>query len=254
MWDEVASDSGNCLGRKCPKYNECFYYHARRRVQNAQILVVNHALFFSDLALRRQGRSILPEYDVVIFDEAHTLEAVAGDHLGLGVTSGQVEFMLNKLYNDRTNKGLLVHHRHGARPSSRSTRAAYAGDEFFERRAPVAATSSRMRNGRVLRAGRSFANRAQRRAERIWPRLLRAARRTTLKDESERQDLAAGARSAAGAGAASSRQWRPAACRRPSTGSRSVVAPRPAAGRRWPRRRSTSARRCASSCSARSRR
>src|SRR5262245_7381219 len=108
VWDEVASDSGNCLGRKCPTYKDCFYFRARRRVTNAQLLIVNHALFFSDLALRRNGISILPDYDAVIFDEAHTLEAVAGDHLGIGVTSGQIQFVLNKLYNDRTNKGLLV--------------------------------------------------------------------------------------------------------------------------------------------------
>ena len=108
VWDEVASDSGNCLGRNCPTFKQCFYYQARRRVHNAQILVVNHALFFSDLALRQSGASILPEYDAVIFDEAHTLEAVAGDHLGLSVTSGQVHYILSRLYNDRTNKGLLV--------------------------------------------------------------------------------------------------------------------------------------------------
>lgn len=111
VWDEVRSDHGNCMGRQCPTHAQCFYYKARRRIQNAQILIVNHALFFSDLALRRNGISILPNYDVVIFDEAHTLESVAGDHLGMGVSSGQVEYVLNKLYNDRTNKGLLVHHR-----------------------------------------------------------------------------------------------------------------------------------------------
>jgi ATP-dependent DNA helicase DinG len=108
VWDEAASDSGNCLGRNCPTNKACFYYAARRRAQNAQLLIVNHALFFSDLALRRQGASILPDYDAVVFDEAHTLEAVAGEHLGLGVTAGQVNYLLNKLYNDRTNKGLLV--------------------------------------------------------------------------------------------------------------------------------------------------
>jgi ATP-dependent DNA helicase DinG len=108
VWDEVQSDSGNCLGRKCPTYKDCFYYRARRRVSNAQILVVNHALFFSDLALRRIGASILPDYEAVIFDEAHNLEQVAGDHLGLSVTAGQVQYVLNKLYNDRQNKGLLV--------------------------------------------------------------------------------------------------------------------------------------------------
>ncbi len=110
VWEEVASDTGNCLGRKCATYNKCHYFAARRRMQHAQILVVNHALFFSDLALRRQGVSILPNYDAVIFDEAHTVEAVAGDHLGLGITSGQIEWTLTRLYNQRTNKGLLVHH------------------------------------------------------------------------------------------------------------------------------------------------
>lgn len=111
VWDEVASDHSNCLGRNCPHHKDCFYFRARRRMYHAQILVVNHALFFSDLALRRVGASILPPYDAVIFDEAHTLEAVAGDHLGLNLSSGQVHFLLSRLYNDRTNKGLLVTHR-----------------------------------------------------------------------------------------------------------------------------------------------
>ncbi len=110
VWDEVASDHGNCMGRKCPTHGECFYYAARQQMRGAEVLVVNHALFFSDLALRRDGGGMLPDYDVVIFDEAHNLEAVAGDHLGVRVTSGQVEYILNKLYNDRANKGLLVHH------------------------------------------------------------------------------------------------------------------------------------------------
>src|SRR3954468_138832 len=110
VWDEVGSDSGNCLGRRCPTHSKCFYYKDRRRVQNAQILVVNHALLFSDIALRRVGVSILPDYDVVVLDEAHTIEGIASDHLGINVTTGQIEYTLNKLYNDRTNKGLLVHH------------------------------------------------------------------------------------------------------------------------------------------------
>ena len=110
VWDEVSSDSGNCMGRRCPTYRQCFYYKDRRRMQHAQVLVVNHALLFSDIALRRAGVSILPDYDVVVLDEAHTVEGVASDHLGIAVTNGQVEYILNKLYNDRTNKGLLVHH------------------------------------------------------------------------------------------------------------------------------------------------
>ena len=108
VWDEVASDSGNCMGRSCPSHKSCFYFRARRRMEHAQIIIVNHALFFSDLSLRSQGVSILPDYDAVILDEPHTVESVAGDHLGPGITSGQISYILKKLYNDRTNKGLLV--------------------------------------------------------------------------------------------------------------------------------------------------
>ncbi|MCA9229467.1 MAG: helicase [Planctomycetales bacterium] len=110
VWDEVASDHGNCMGRRCPEFKKCFYYQDRRRVQHAQLMIVNHALFFSDLALRRQGASILPDYDVVVLDEAHNVEAVAADHMGIRLTSGQIDYMLSRLYNDRTQKGLLVHH------------------------------------------------------------------------------------------------------------------------------------------------
>ncbi len=60
VWDEIASDSGNCMGRNCPTYDTCFYYQARRRASRAQILVVNHALFFSDLALRRAAQAFCP--------------------------------------------------------------------------------------------------------------------------------------------------------------------------------------------------
>ena len=112
VWSEVQSEHGNCLGRNCPTYEDCFYFKARRRAWNADLLVVNHALYCADLALRREGASILPDHDVVIFDEAHELEKVAADHLGLSLGSGQIEYLLNRLYNDRTNKGLFVHHEH----------------------------------------------------------------------------------------------------------------------------------------------
>ena len=111
VWDAVASEHGNCLGKKCPRYRGCFYYAARQRMRNANLLIVNHALFMSDLALRGSGASLLPEYDVAIFDEAHTLEAVAGDHLGLRVSNTQVDFTLNRLYHPRGGKGLLLFHK-----------------------------------------------------------------------------------------------------------------------------------------------
>jgi len=110
VWEEIQSDSGNCMGRACPSYQQCHYYAARRRMAHAQVLVVNHALFFSDLSLRRGGASLLPNYDVVIFDEAHMVEGVAGEHLGIGVSSASIERVLAKLYNERTHRGLLVHY------------------------------------------------------------------------------------------------------------------------------------------------
>ena len=130
VWDEVQSDSGNCLGKQCPTQKECFFYRARSRSKNATILLVNHALFFSDLALRQMGAQIIPDYDAVILDEAHTVEQVAGDHLGLRVTSGQVDYTLNKLYNDRTNKGLLVADKL-KREQQLTEDCRYLSDEFF---------------------------------------------------------------------------------------------------------------------------
>jgi ATP-dependent DNA helicase DinG len=108
VWDLVQSDSGNCLGRKCPHHADCFYFQARKRVFGANLLVVNHALFFADLALRRSGGGLLPDYDAVIFDEAHTLEDVAADHLGIGLSQGGVEYLLGQLLAPRTHKGILA--------------------------------------------------------------------------------------------------------------------------------------------------
>ncbi|MFM8414092.1 MAG: ATP-dependent DNA helicase [Planctomycetota bacterium] len=130
VWDEVKSDSGNCMGRACPTHGQCFYYAARRRMQHAQVLVVNHALYFADLAMRRAGASLLPPHDIVVFDEAHTLEAVAGDHLGVGVSGGGVERILSRLASEKTGRGLLGHyHLHDLEPLVRHCRR--AAEAFF---------------------------------------------------------------------------------------------------------------------------
>ncbi len=108
IWELIRSEHDNCMGRRCQYYNSCFFQKARRRAENAQILVVNHALFMSDLALRRAGASLLPDYDLAIIDEAHCLEDVAGEYLGTRVSSGQVRYLLSRLYNERTQRGFLV--------------------------------------------------------------------------------------------------------------------------------------------------
>ncbi len=107
VWDRVQSDSGNCMGRRCKNYHRCFYQRARRRMENADLLITNHALFFSDLALRNEGVGFLPPYDHVILDEAHTVEDVASDHFGLRLNEGQVFFLLSTLYHARSGRGFL---------------------------------------------------------------------------------------------------------------------------------------------------
>ncbi len=108
VWDKVQSDHANCMGRKCPHHNECFYQNARRAMEGARILVCNHALFFSDMALRMRGTGFLPEYHHVILDEAHGVEDVASDHFGVSLSEGKVAHLLGTLYHQKTGKGYLA--------------------------------------------------------------------------------------------------------------------------------------------------
>lgn len=108
IWEKVRSDHGNCLGRRCPTHVDCFYYRARRRAEAADLLVVNHALLIADLVLRRDNANVLPEYDLLVIDEAHTLESVATDQLGSSVSNAQVQYLLAGLFNERTGKGYLA--------------------------------------------------------------------------------------------------------------------------------------------------
>ncbi len=130
VWDQVESDSGNCLGKQCPQQPDCFYFRARRQAFGANLLIVNHALFFADLALRRNGGGLLPDYDAVIFDEAHTLEDVAADYLGLQVSQAGVEYLLNQLLAPRQHKGILAVHG-DAESLAQLEQVRLAADRFF---------------------------------------------------------------------------------------------------------------------------
>lgn len=110
VWDEVVSDGDVCLRAKCPHFEQCFYQKARRDAAAADIVVANHSLLFSDLAVRRaQGNytapAVLPPYKRVILDEAHNLEDAATEHLGATITRRGVLRVLNRL--DKRGKGLL---------------------------------------------------------------------------------------------------------------------------------------------------
>lgn len=108
VWSAVNVEHGNCMGHKCPEYSACFLFRARREIATADLLVVNHHLFFSDLALRREKAAILPEFSIAVMDEAHTIESVASDHLGLRLSQYQFEHWLRRLYVADTGKGLLA--------------------------------------------------------------------------------------------------------------------------------------------------
>jgi ATP-dependent DNA helicase DinG len=109
VWDKVNSEHGNCRGRRCPYFRGCFYRRARRGLEKADIIVANHALLFSDLVLREEGVSILPDYKFVVIDEAHNIEHVAEDHFGINISNHRIRFLLDGLYNLRTHRGLLAY-------------------------------------------------------------------------------------------------------------------------------------------------
>ena len=86
IWQRVTSTRENCLGQECPRIRDCFVVKARRQAQDADVVVVNHALFMADLVLREEGvTDLLPEADTVIFDEAHQLPDTATRFLGSSV-------------------------------------------------------------------------------------------------------------------------------------------------------------------------
>ncbi len=143
VWEAVYCEPGNCLNQQCPFYRQCFLMKARFQLLDANLIVANHALFFSDMAMKRAAAEagggagagtagILPEYGAVVLDEGHTVEDTSAMHLGLRVASYGVRKMLLRLYNQERNRGLLL-------GSSRSevraevAKALEASDRLFSR-------------------------------------------------------------------------------------------------------------------------
>src|SRR5882672_372788 len=122
VWGQVCSERGLCSPKICgylsdfsKDHSVCFFQSARNRILSADVLILNHTLFFTLLGgiEEEQEGGILFKNDFVIFDEAHTMENVASRHIGLSVSSGQVRYALNRLWNPRTEKGLLATLRSG---------------------------------------------------------------------------------------------------------------------------------------------
>jgi ATP-dependent DNA helicase DinG len=100
FWSSIDARSEICLGQKCPDYEPCFITQMRQRALEADVVVVNHHLFFADLALRGYDYgSVLPDYSIVIFDEAHELEEVASEYFGAQVSN----YRIGELIRDAQN-------------------------------------------------------------------------------------------------------------------------------------------------------
>ena len=122
VWSHVCSERGLCSPKICgfasdfgKDHGICFFQRARHKILATDVLVLNHTLFFTLLPAvdEDQEGGILFKNDFVIFDEAHTVESVASKHIGLSVSSGQLRYSLNQLWNPRTEKGLLATMRQG---------------------------------------------------------------------------------------------------------------------------------------------
>ena len=110
VWDEVSAEADLCTRLACPQFDRCFVFAARRRAAEADVVVVNHHLLASDLAVRRaqdnwQEAAVLPPYRRLVLDEAHHVEDTAAEHLGADVTSRGVLRLLGRL--ERNGKGLV---------------------------------------------------------------------------------------------------------------------------------------------------
>ncbi len=110
VWDEVAAESDLCTRLRCPHFDKCFVFEARRKAADADVVVVNHHLLASDLAVRQasgnwEDAAVLPPYHRLVLDEGHHLEDVAAEHLGRRASSRGVERLLGRL--ERQGRGVV---------------------------------------------------------------------------------------------------------------------------------------------------
>jgi ATP-dependent DNA helicase DinG len=108
-WERVCAEGDTCTQTKCPYYEGCHFFKARKEAQDAQLLVANHHLLFADLSLRAQlgipkGDCLLPEYSRIILDEAHNIEDVATDYFAKQVYEGAIKWQLAKLVTEGGGK------------------------------------------------------------------------------------------------------------------------------------------------------
>ena len=100
FWRQISARGETCLGQKCADFDACFVTRGRQKAEKADVVIVNHHLFFADLNLRGgEYGKVLPDYAAVIFDEAHLIEDIAADYFGFEVSSYQIEEILRDAAN-----------------------------------------------------------------------------------------------------------------------------------------------------------
>lgn len=109
LWERICAESDTCTNVKCPNYQKCFFFKARNKAEEAQILVVNHHLLFADLAIRAEtdnykGQAILPAYTRIIIDEAHHIEDIATDFFGDHISKMNILRLLGRIASEKQNK------------------------------------------------------------------------------------------------------------------------------------------------------
>ena len=143
VWEEVRSETDACLRAKCPFFQQCHYQRARRAGASADLLVVNHALFFSDLVIRIRtdnfgDSAVLPPYKRVVFDEAHHLEDAATPRLGVEATRAGILRALSRL--DRRGRGILASAAAALKALPDSITARHLGERIGRRTQPLVNT------------------------------------------------------------------------------------------------------------------
>ncbi len=205
LWEEVSADSDACSAKFCSP-DTCFYQRARRRRESAHLVIVNHSLLFTLMAVqdaqeRTPARGLLRLDDFAVLDEAHTVPDIATEHLGLALASGGLRRLLLSLHNPATRKGLFARHDEGA--GRRSVEVALErADAFF------AAVAEKVPPGPGLlrwREAGALENPLQGPLESVASRL--DALRTALPDESPAQAEVEGKQRRVAAYAAGLKSW-----------------------------------------------
>jgi ATP-dependent DNA helicase DinG len=145
IWREVSSSSDTRIGASCAYHDECFVTRMKRDLEEARLLIVNHALFFADLAVKLAaaergfaGAGALPAYDAVIFDEAHEIESAATDFFGVRISGARVAALVRDADRAFVSAGLADRLRAKGEGTALTAIVREASDAFFAELASVA--------------------------------------------------------------------------------------------------------------------